>query len=143
VTISNGYPHYTHLLALKCSEDAIAAGKYTIRKDGLIKATVNAAESAEGAYQNAIRSASLHGDFYRLILVAAARMSNHEFNAKELRDEICKISGKQLLKPRLSNFYSTLIADGVDTVLRRVSKGMYCFNNPRFPSFIRMVNNDI
>lgn len=147
VNISNGYPYFTHLLALKCCEDAIASGKTTIRSDDLAQATIIAAESAEGAlqgtYQFAIRSASVHGDLYRVILLAAARMPKHEFAAKDLRAEICKIHGKDVSQPRLSNFYSTLITESEDSILRRVGKGVYCFNDPRFPSFIRIVNGDI
>lgn len=147
VNISNGYPYFTHLLALKCAEDAIVSGKLAIRNVDLAQATISAAESAEGAlqgtYQFAVRSASIHGDFYRVILLAAARMTKHEFTAKELRMEICKIFGKEVSQARLSNYYSTLITDSDDSILRRVSKGVYCFNDPRFPSFIRIVNGDI
>lgn len=147
VNISNGYPYFTHLLALKCAENAIVEGKVSIRDEDLARSTLSAAESAEGAlhgaYKFAIRSASIHGDLYRVILLAAARMPGHEFAAKDLRAEICKILGKDVSQARLSNFYSTLITDGVDSVLRRVGKGVYCFNDPRFPSFIRIVNNDM
>jgi len=147
VNISNGYPYFTHLLALKCCEDAIAADKINIRSEDLARATIAAAESAEGAlqgtYQFAIRSASVHGDLYRVILLAAARMTKHEFSAKDLRNEICKIYGKDVSQARLSNFYSTLITDCDESILRRVGKGVYCFNDPRFPSFIRIVNGDI
>ncbi len=146
VDISNGYPYFTHLLALKCCEDAIASGSITIRGEDLNRATINAAESAEGAlngaYKFAVRSASVHGDLYRVILLAAARMTTHEFTAKNLRGEICKIYGKDVSQSRLSNFYSTLITDSDDSILRRVGKGVYCFNDPRFPSFIRIVNSD-
>src|SRR5574340_245610 len=147
VNISNGYPYFTHLLALKCCEEAIASGKVSIRSDDLSRATISAAESAEaalqGTYQYAIRSASIHGDLYRVILLAAARMTKHEFSAKDLRVEICKIFVKDISQSRLSNFYSTLISDGSNTILRRVGKGVYSFNDPRFPSFIRIVNDDI
>jgi hydroxyethylthiazole kinase-like sugar kinase family protein len=147
VTISNGYPYFTHLLALKCAEEAIVAGRYTVRKEHLIEATMIAAEGAEGAlrsaYQKAIRSSAANGDLYRIILLAAAKMPKHEFAAKELREEVCRIWGKALSQSSLGNFYATLISESTDSILRRVSKGIYCFNDPRMPSFIRIVNSDV
>ena len=94
-------------------------------------------------YEDAVRSSSVHGDLYRVILHAASKMKSHEFSAKDLRAEICKLSGKELSQSRLSNFYSYLVSDGENSILRRISKGIYCFNDPRFPSFIRIVNADL
>jgi Cdc6-like AAA superfamily ATPase len=147
VAISNGYPYFTHLLALKCAEEAISSGSSTIRKDDLRSATEAAAEAAEGAlrdaYYKAIRSASQNADLYRIILLAAAQMKKHEFSAKELRVAVCKMFGRELLQDKLNYYYKSLISEGPSTILRRKVKGIYCFNDPRFPSFIRIVNADI
>lgn len=147
VGISNGYPYFTHLLALKCAEEAIVAGRFSVRKEHLKEATVIAAEAAEGVlrstYESATRSASVSGGLYKSILLAAAKMPNHEFNAKNLRDEICRSEGSAISQSRLSNFYSSLISDCGETILRRVGKGIYCFNDPRMASFIRIVNADV
>jgi energy-coupling factor transporter ATP-binding protein EcfA2 len=147
VGISNGYPYFTHLLALKCAEEAIVAGRFSVRKEHLREATIIAAEAAEGVlrntYESATRSASVNGKLYKSILLAAAKMANHEFNAKDLRDEICRSTGETVSQSRLSNFYSSLISDTSETILRRVGKGVYCFNDPRMASFIRIVNSDV
>lgn len=145
--ISNGYPYFTHLLALKCAEEAIVGGTTTIRRDDLTAATRIAADAAEASlhngYYSAIRSSSADGDLYRQILLAAAKVPKHEFTARELREKVCEISGRQLSQAKLGRYYSSLISDGSGTILRRVEKGIYCFNDPRFPSFIRMANADV
>lgn len=145
--LSNGYPYFTHLLALKCTEEAIVSGKYTVRKSDLITATLIAAEAAEGSlsniYKTAIRSSSANGDLYRIILLAAAKMPKHEFSAQELRNEVCRLAGKPISQSTLSNYYTALISDKQESILTRVSKGIYCFNDPRFPSFIRIINSDV
>lgn len=145
--LSNGYPYFTHLLALKCSEEAIISGQYNVRKSDLINATIIAAEAAEGSlfstYKTAIRSSSSNGDLYRIVLLAAAKMKSHEFKAKDLRNEICLLLGRQISQSSLSHYYAALISDNDDSILKRIGKGIYCFNDPRFPSFIRIINSDV
>jgi hypothetical protein len=147
VEISNGYPYFTHLLALKCAEDAIASGRSTIRKDNLLAATEIAAEAAESTlrdkYYEAIRSTSANRDLYRIILLAAAKIPRHEITSKELCMEICRLAQRELSQKFLTNYYKSLISDGNSTILRRIGRGVYCFNDPRFSSFIRIVNGDI
>lgn len=147
VGISNGYPYFTHLLALKCAEEAIVSGRFSVRKEHLREATVIAAEAAEGVlrstYESATRSSSVNGGLYKSILLAAAKMPNHEFNAKDLREEICRSTNTTISQSRLSNFYASLISESSETILRRVGKGVYCFNDPRMASFVRIVNADV
>jgi len=148
VEISNGYPYFTHLLALKCAEEAIVSSRSSVRKEDLRLATEAAAEAAEGAllntYNEAIRSASQSNrDKYKIILLAAAKMKNHEFTTKEWREAISKVSGQEITHSQIKNYSKTLLSDGASTILRRKGRGVYCFNDPRFPSFIRIVHSDI
>ncbi len=143
VKVSNGYPYFTHLLALKCAEEAIVASRSTIRKEDLQNSTQLAAEGAEGslknAYQDAIRSHWGDGALYKYILLAAATLGTHEFSAKDLRAKVCELCGRDVTQTQLNNFYKGLISDQ-GTVLRRLSKGVYCFSDPRMPSYIRIAN---
>ncbi len=142
VKLSAGYPHFTHLLALKCAENAIADKKRTITKSDLAHVMKQAVEDAEGSltrsYDSAVRSYGT--DMYRKILLGAAGINSPEFTAGELRDSIQQVTGDPITQYSLNNYLNRLISDGYDTILRRVAKGVYCFNDPRMPSFIKIAN---
>lgn len=147
VEISNGYPYFTHLLALKSAEEAIANNSNSVQKKDLKEATISAAEAAEAElkdkYSDAIRANGKNADLYRAILLAAAKLTKHEFTAKELREEVCKLTQQTWTQPQLGNYLTPLISDGNETIIRRLRKGIYCFNDPRFPSFVRIANCDV
>jgi len=139
--VSSKYPHFTHLLALKASEDAIAKDKETVTLDDLEAATKRAVEDAEGtmkaAYDAAVRSAN--SPEYRKILLAAAVCSQEEIPAKNLRQSYEEIWGQTLTQGALNNYLRGIISDyKTDTILRRLAKGVYRFNDPRMPSYIRI-----
>lgn len=149
VRLSAGYPHFTHLLALKCAEDAIAERRNRVYLTDLQNAMRAAVQDAEGSlrrtYQTAVRSAGT--DMYRIILVAASnavsKVGRTEFSAEALRREIGQASGEPITQSSLNNYLRRLISDDNDSVLRRVTKGVYCFADPRMPSFIRIANGQI
>jgi Cdc6-like AAA superfamily ATPase len=140
VNLSAGYPHFTHLLALKCAEQAIAEGRRSITKEDLRNALSLAVQDAEGTlrrvYDAAVRSYGT--DKYRQILEAAVRINANEFSAESLREAILAHSGELITQNALNNYLRKLVSDGPTTVLRRTAKGVYMFNDPRMPSYIRM-----
>jgi Cdc6-like AAA superfamily ATPase len=142
VRVSSGYPHFTHLLALKASEDAIAEGRQDINVAQVLKATSRAVGDAEGSlkksYDDAIRSAS--SDRYRRILVAAAQISDEGFSAKQLRDSYRLVWGESVSQGTLNNYFKRLVADDTSCVLQRLAKGVYRFTDPRMRSFIQIAN---
>ena len=105
VNLSAGYPHFVHLLALKCAEDAIAGDYSHIDKAHLRGATHQAVEDAEGSlkrmYMNAVRSYGT--DMYKTILCAAASIDQPEFSAKELREAISRRTGQEISQQSLNN----------------------------------------
>ena len=107
VKLSAGYPHFTHLLALKCAEDAVAEGHTVIEKHHLKMAMKRAVDDAEGSlkrmYMKAIRSYST--DMYRIILCAAASLDKTEFSAKELRKAIFEHTKEELSQQSLNNYF--------------------------------------
>lgn len=145
IKMSSGYPHFTHLLALKCAEDAIAEGRNEISRDHLDKAVERAVEDAEEtlrrAYENAARSSGT--DMYRKILCAAASIDKQEFTASELRDAVAVFAKRPIQQTELNNYYQRLISNASTTILRRISKGVYRFNDPRIPSFIRIASHQL
>jgi hypothetical protein len=144
VKLSAGYPHFTHLLALKCAEDAIAGDYTKIQLKHLKKAMDNAVEDSEGTlkrmYDGAVRSSST--EMYRNILKAAASLNKTEFSAKELRNATNAQTGNDNSQQSLTNYYKKLVSDGNSTILRRTGKGVYRFNDPRMPSYIKIATEE-
>ncbi|MEY6433240.1 ATP-binding protein [Thioalkalicoccus limnaeus] len=142
VTVSSGYPHFTHLLALKAAEDAIAEGRTEIGVAGIEAATRRAVDDSEGRlkrqYDEACRSYGT--DEYRRIVCAAALLGSEEFNAAALREKYLKLWGRKIDQNSLNNYFNRLVSDSGGTILRRLAKGVYRFNDPRMPSYVRIAN---
>lgn len=140
VQLSAGYPHFAHLIALKCAERAVLEGRLNIEQDHLNDALVDAVKDAEGSlkrdFDNAIRSYG--SDTYADIVVAAASLAVDEFNAAALRDAIQRRTGEPISQGSLNNYLKRLVSDDGSTVLQRKAKGIYCFTDPRMASFARM-----
>ncbi len=67
VEMSAGYPHFTHLLALKCAEEAIAESRYAVTLKDLETAMGVASEEVEGTLKNTYAPSiclTLHIDRY-------------------------------------------------------------------------------
>lgn len=145
VRLSSGYAHFTHLLALKCAEDAVAADLNLIDMAQLEASLLRAVEEAEGSlrrsYQNAVRSYST--GMYVTILQAAASLDRVEFSAGQLRTAISTLTGNHVTQASLNNFLTRLLSTGTATILVRKAKGIYKFTDPRMPSFIRIVNKQL
>lgn len=145
VRVSGGYPHFTQLLALKCAEEAIADGRTRINVEDLDVAIDSAVDDAEGTLSRRYREAtrSYETDMYRIVLVAAAQIGQTEFTAKELREAIAEETGEPIRQNRLNNYLSQLVSEGRETVLRRVQKGIYKFNDPRMPPYVKIANSKV
>ncbi|MFF5799784.1 AAA family ATPase [Streptomyces albogriseolus] len=141
VELSDGYPHFTHLLALKCAELALGAGARVVSRTHLDEALVLAVEDSEGtlrrSYEEATRSATPK---YRTILSAAAALGSGEFTASALRGKIEDLTGESVTQNSLNNSFQRLVSRDGSTVLRRTGIGIYRFEDPRMASFIRIAN---
>lgn len=141
VHLSAGYPHFTHLIALKCAESAIAAKNTLVERSDLADALSLAVEDAEGTlrrvYDNSTRSKS---DMYKTILAAAASLEPGEFEAAALRNAVERLTGKRISQGSLNNYYQRLVSEDGTRVLRRTGRGHYRFQDPRMASFVRIKN---
>ena len=136
VDLSAGFPHFTHLLALKCAEEAIADSRRDVKMPHLKNALELAVQDAEGSlkrtYDDSTRSAS---DMYRTILIAAASLAE-EFSAAQLRVAIERVSGDPISQGSLNNFFQRLVSRDGSTILRRTGQGHYRFEDPRMASYV-------
>jgi hypothetical protein len=142
VSLSDGYPHFTHLLALKSAEVAVSEKRNQVNMVDLTAALTSAARDAEGSLKAAYEAAteSQTTDMYRQIVVAAATIREHGFGADDLREAIAKITGVKITQGALNNYLKRLVSDDGDTVFKRRMKGVYCFNDPRMRSYIKVAN---
>ncbi|MCP3962396.1 MAG: ATP-binding protein [bacterium] len=142
VDISAGYPHFTHLICLKCAVNAIVAGNRHILPEDLAVALHDAVGEAEGAlrrrYENTIRGAKNEAE-YISILRAAADCPIPEFRLARLQEELTNRLGLTIPRAVLSRYLTAMLSNGQRGVFVRVGKGVYRFSDPRMPSLIKMV----
>lgn len=145
VAVSSGYPHFTHLLALKAAEDAIAEKRSDISVSHVEVATRRAVEDAEGSlkrtYDAAIRSSGT--DAYKKILLAAATCKAEEIVAQDLRKAYERLWQESLTQGSLNNYLQRLVSEDGTSILRRLAKGVYRFTDPRMPSYVRIAQSHI
>lgn len=143
IYLSKGYPYFTHLLALKCAEEAIVNGRKTIALEHLHHATTIAANDSEGTlarqYQDAIRS--YNRNLYKEILIACAGLNQAEFSAANIRDAMRELIGREVTQGELNNHFQRLVSDDGTRILQRLSKGVYRFSDPRMPCYIQISNH--
>ncbi|MFT2692236.1 AAA family ATPase [Clavibacter zhangzhiyongii] len=140
IDLSAGYPHFTHLIALKCAERAVVAGRGEVDTPHMKTALALAVKDAEGtlkrSYEDSTRSANT--SMYRSIVRAAARISSEEFSASTLREQIEKVTGDSISQGSLNNYLQRLVTDEGTSIFTRSMKGVYRFSDPRMASYVRM-----
>lgn len=145
VNVSTGYAHFAHLLALKASEQAISEDRSKINLRHILDATDDACGDAEGVlrttYNKAIRSANT--EEFKKILIAASSIAEEEFKALRLREAYADLWGSKINQGWLNNYLQRIVSETNDTILRRLAQGVYKFNDPRMPSFIRLANMNL
>ncbi|MCJ8503165.1 ATP-binding protein [Desulfatitalea alkaliphila] len=142
VDISAGYPHFTHLVCLKCAENAIVSKKRTVNMPDLEEALKDAVKESEGAlkrrFESTLRGTKNEAE-YRCILLAAAHCSIPEFTLSALRSKLLDRFNINIPQRVVSRYMSNMIVYRGKGVFDRVSKGVYRFSDPRMPSFIKMI----
>jgi Cdc6-like AAA superfamily ATPase len=143
VQLSAGYPHFTHLLALKCAEAAIGDCRNIISDADLTNALQVAVSDAEGTlkkvYDDSVRSQQ--SDMYGHIVAAAASLTADEFTSSELRTAVQERTGEPISQYSLNNYFQRLMSEEKATILQRTAKGVYRFSDPRMRSYVRIVNH--
>jgi hypothetical protein len=125
-------------LALKCAEQAIVQDRKHISSDNLQLALRAAARDVEGTlkriFDDAVRSSQT--DMLTKVVRAAARCTLPEFTASELRKKIKQCYEIDVKQQGLNNHFKRLVSGDRQSIFHRKSKGVYCFSDPRMPSYI-------
>lgn len=143
IKISNGFPYFTHLLGLRCSEVALSQNKATVDEYVFKEALTLAVKSSEGSlirnYELATKSS--RNNNYPKILLAAAKIKSSSFTTKEWIEKIEEETGVAYNNQSMSNFIGRLMSTDKGGIIEKVSHGVYRIKDPRMASFIIM--NDI
>lgn len=144
VDISAGYPHFTHLISLKCGEAAIISGNKHITKDVLKNALNEAVKDSEGALQRMLESTLRvlnTPQEYKFLLLTASYCNTPEFRSSELREKLKSKFGVNVDSQTLSRRLTKLTKGSEKTILYKPARGCFQFTDPRMPSFLKMALN--
>ncbi len=144
VDISAGYPHFTHLVCLKCAESAIINGNKHITKETLKSALNEAVKDSEGALQRMLESTLRvlsKPQEYKFLLLTASYCNTPEFRSSELRDKLKEKFNLDVNSTSLSRRLTKLTDGRKLTILEKPARGCFKFSDPRMPSFLKMALN--
>jgi len=141
VDISAGFPHFTHLICLKCAEYSLVHSKRHVNQDTLKIALIESVRDSEGMLQRVFDSTLRNlnkPQEYKLLLLAAAYCQIPEFRSAELRERLQSKFGI-IIDPNVLSRRLTNLTKGDDiTILEKPARGCFRFSDPRMPSFLKM-----
>lgn len=122
-TVSQGYPHYTHLLTLNAARQALGNGRDTVTRDD-IESTISDAitrteHSIQSSYLRAVYSANPSA-LYAPVLLACALAETDElnyFNAQAVREPLSMIMNRHYDVPAFSNHLDAFCQESRGPVL--------------------------
>ena len=139
VQSSSGFPYFTHLLSLKSSEVAILEERETISLDMYNRALGNAIMAIEASLYEKYNNVVLEIEKRKTILYCAALIGDKDFTSKQLQQKYKEITGVSIQQIEINNSISKAMSEGPETILRRKKKGVYFFNDPRMPVYIKLI----
>lgn len=141
VDVSGGYPHFVHLIALKCAEEAIFTGVKKVVPADLNKALISAAKVSEGSlkrdYEEAIKKNTENS---RKVLLAASLCHPKGFLVSELVEMTNEAIDPTLGKNIIIGCLSRWIKNSELNMIVKVERGHYRFSDPRFMSYVKMIS---
>jgi AAA+ ATPase superfamily predicted ATPase len=141
VEISGGYPHFVHLIALKCAEEAIINNRIRITIAELSDGLKNASKFSEGQFIRVYEGAIKHNtEVSRKVLLAAALCHPKGFLVSEIVEMLNEVIDPELPKRAITNCLSKWVTEDESNILTRVSRGQYKFCDPRLMSYIKMTS---
>lgn len=138
ISISSGFPYFTHLLCKECAEEAIKQNSKVVDDSVFNLAIISAVKNTEGqlkrSYEKAVTSSRT--DMYPKIIYSAAKFNNEQFTIKSWIEQIKQDHGLELTSGSINNFTGKLTKEERGSVLTLVRRGVYKITDPRMPSYI-------
>lgn len=148
VDLSDGYPHFTHLMGLKlcevmaerCSEqDDQALQVLESDYPEALKRSLNGSEeSLRSAYREATVTTKRKTELFRQTLDGMAISDDHEVQVNDLVDNVNQIYNINCKQQTIAYHLGELVRDGRGCVLVKPREGYYKFKDPKMRAFVRM-----
>jgi hypothetical protein len=138
--LSDGFPYFAQLLGLKCAELAVVASRKNVFAADVPRALRAAAEDAEQTLRKGHREAIRSQDsrMYEWILEAIAAADTIEVSTRTIRERVTAAAGRQVKQHEINNCFHRLVKVG-NPILKRVSRGIYRFSDPRMKVYVRIL----
>ena len=124
-TVSQGYPHYTHLLALHAARSAVADGRRGVNRDDIrsaINESITLSEhSIRTGYSTAVYSANKSALFEPVLLACALAPTDdlNYFNARSVAAPLSHIMGRKMDVPAFAKHLDRFCQSTRGPVLHR------------------------
>ena len=145
VALSEGLPHYTHLLGFRSSERAVQNDRLIVDLEDVEAALPKAIKghTMQSDYILAIRSPQPQ-NLYREVLLACAVAPKNElgyFTSGQVRDPLEVIAGRRIEIPQFSKHLKEFVGPERGSILQRVGKERkysYRFSDPMTQPYVIM-----
>jgi Cdc6-like AAA superfamily ATPase len=144
--LSQGLPHYTHLLALHAAQSAVTEDRTHVRLEDVNTAIRLAVDQAQQSVVRAYHKAtsSPRGNLYAQVLLACALAPSDDlgyFSSSEVREPMSIIMGKRYDIPAFSRHLNDFCEDTRGPILERTGyprRYKFRFINPLIGPFVIM-----
>jgi len=145
--LSQGLPHYTHLLALYATREAIDKGANEVSLDHVIAAITTAVKQAQQSIRSVYHTATMsprQGNLYARVLLACALADTDDlgyFAPSDVRDPLSRIMKKRYEIPSFARHLNIFCDDERGPVLQKAGiprRYRYRFVNPLLQPFVIM-----
>jgi hypothetical protein len=145
--LSQGLPHYTHLLGLYAARTALDGGTQKITLEIVDRAIQNAIAKAQqsilSAWHQATNSARKDNLFTEVLLACALAEQDQlgYFRAQDVREPMCKITGKHYEIPSFAQHLNEFCDPKREAVLEKTGEKRrykFRFRNPLMQPFVIM-----
>jgi len=146
-SLSQGLPHYTHLLALYASRAAVDFEQTHVTEAHVMNAVQTAVARAQQTIVSAYHQATMSArsdHLYKQVLLASAMARGDDlgyFAAGELRGPMLQITGRRYDTPAFARHLNDFCGDDRGPVLQRIQEGRrvrFRFVNPLMQPFVML-----
>ncbi len=144
--LSQGLPHYTHLLALHAAQSAVSSDRFLVGSSDVDSALKVAVEQAQQSIVTGYVTAttSRRGNLYSQVLTACAMSPKDElgyFSSSDVREPMSKIMGRPYEIPAFSQHLNEFCTKERNNILKRIGyprRYRYRFTNPLMEPYVIM-----
>lgn len=147
VSVSQGFPHFTHLLAQNAARQALDEERAEITTNDVIVGMYRAAEAVEQTYRDlyfkAVTGTKKENLWTEVVAACALARSDERgyFPGRNVQEKLGEILGRPIIQQTVAFHLGKLIEEGRGPLLERIGperRYRYRFSNPLMRPFIIM-----